>query len=215
MIGVPKIKRKRKGKKRNNWWEIKAWEGKEIIQKHHTIPVHHGGKDSPLVEVTVREHALLHKQIYDETGCKQCYRSYKNLMKMHKAFIRDSKFYSGEYNEVNWLEHYYDNKNEKDILEDYTEFNEDLMGLEDKNIGADVDMESLKTICNLVMGQLKERERDILEKYLGFNDEPAMTLHEIADEYGMGWERTRQIKEKAIRRLRHRSRSRLLRSFLG
>ena len=76
-------------------------------------------------------------------------------------------------------------------------------------------MESLKTICNLVMGQLKDRERDVLEKYLGFNDEPAMTLHEIADEYGMGWERTRQIKEKAIRRLRHRSRSRLLRSFLG
>ena len=67
------------------------------------------------------------------------------------------------------------------------EFNEDLMGLEDKNIGADVDMESLKTICNLVMGQLKDRERDVLEKYLGFNDEPAMTLHEIADDYGMGW----------------------------
>ena len=52
-------------KKTKKLWFLKAcYEGKPIIHKHHTIPKHHGGHDSDTIEVTVWEHAQLHKDIY-------------------------------------------------------------------------------------------------------------------------------------------------------
>lgn len=62
---------------------------------------------------------------------------------------------------------------------------------------------------------LAERERAVLEMYFGINRDSAMTLNEIGEEFDLTRERVRQIKEKAIQRLRHRSRSKSLRRYLG
>ncbi len=79
-----------------------------------------------------------------------------------------------------------------------------------------------KTLLNESLGKeierslstLTERERDIVRYFFGIGVQD-MTLEEIGDRFGLTRERVRQIKEKAIRRLRHASRSSLLKSYLG
>ncbi len=61
---------------------------------------------------------------------------------------------------------------------------------------------------------LGERERDILKMFFGI-DQPEMTLEEIGDKFGLTRERVRQIKEKAIRRLRNNNKNKLLKAYLG
>lgn len=65
------------------------------------------------------------------------------------------------------------------------------------------------------LGSLKEREAKILRLYFGLDGSEAMTLEEIGARLGITRERVRQIKEKALSRLRHVSRARALESFLG
>jgi RNA polymerase primary sigma factor len=65
-----------------------------------------------------------------------------------------------------------------------------------------------------VLGTLKEREAKILRLYFGLDSQEAMTLEEIGGMMGITRERVRQIKEKALARLRHVSRARALESFL-
>ncbi len=74
--------------------------------------------------------------------------------------------------------------------------------------------ESLKREIDRVLSTLTERERDVIKYFFGINC-PEMTLEEIAEHFSLTRERVRQIKEKAIRRLRHTSRSKLLKSYLG
>ncbi|NMB72690.1 MAG: RNA polymerase sigma factor RpoD/SigA [Bacteroidales bacterium] len=74
--------------------------------------------------------------------------------------------------------------------------------------------ESLCTEIERALSTLTERERDIIRYFFGLGC-PEMTLEEIADLFGLTRERVRQIKEKAIRRLRHTSRSKILKSYLG
>ena len=76
-------------------------------------------------------------------------------------------------------------------------------------------LDSLKEEVKSALSSLKERERDVIKMYFGIDYEYALTLNEIGEEFGLTRERVRQIKEKAIRRLRHRSRSRRLRTYLG
>ena len=76
-------------------------------------------------------------------------------------------------------------------------------------------LDSLKEEVSSALSTLKDRERDVIMMYFGINYEYALTLNEIGEEFGLTRERVRQIKEKAIRSLRHRSRSRRLRSYLG
>jgi RNA polymerase primary sigma factor len=66
-----------------------------------------------------------------------------------------------------------------------------------------------------VLGGLKEREARILRLYFGLDSQEPMTLEEIGSMLGITRERVRQIKEKALARLRHVSRARALESFLG
>jgi len=66
-----------------------------------------------------------------------------------------------------------------------------------------------------VLGTLKEREAKILRLYFGLDSQEAMTLEEIGGLLGITRERVRQIKEKALARLRHVSRARSLESFLS
>jgi len=74
--------------------------------------------------------------------------------------------------------------------------------------------ESLCTEIDRALSTLTERERDIIKYFFGIGHQE-MTLEEIGDRFGLTRERVRQIKEKAIRRLRHTSRSKLLKGYLG
>ena len=75
-------------------------------------------------------------------------------------------------------------------------------------------MESLKAEINNALKTLNERERNIIEAFYGINC-PEMTLEEIGSKYGLTRERVRQIKEKAIRRLRVCAKNHILKTFLG
>jgi len=75
--------------------------------------------------------------------------------------------------------------------------------------------ESLKQEIRDALSTLKEREREVIKMYFGIDREYALTLNEIGEEFNLTRERVRQIKEKAIRRLRHKSRSKKLRAYLG
>ena len=74
--------------------------------------------------------------------------------------------------------------------------------------------ESLSTEVERALATLTDRERDIIRYFFGIGC-PEMTLEEIGEKFGLTRERVRQIKEKAIRRLRHSSRNKFLKSYLG
>ena len=75
--------------------------------------------------------------------------------------------------------------------------------------------ESLRVEVQQVLNSLSEREAEVIRLYFGLDDHQALTLEEIGEKFNLTRERVRQIKEKAIRRLRHASRSKALRSYLG
>jgi len=75
--------------------------------------------------------------------------------------------------------------------------------------------ESLKKDIESALTTLSERESEVLKLYFGFTKDHSYTLEEIGDKFNLTRERVRQIKEKAIRRLRHASRSKNLRTYLG
>ena len=75
--------------------------------------------------------------------------------------------------------------------------------------------ESLKIEITAALGLLKDRENEVLKMYYGIDRRYPLDLFEIAEKIGLTRERVRQIKEKAVRRLRHRSISRGLRPYLG
>jgi RNA polymerase primary sigma factor len=75
--------------------------------------------------------------------------------------------------------------------------------------------ESLKEEVKRALATLTERESEVILLYYGLHKEHSLTLEEIGEKYSLTRERVRQIKEKAIRRLRHESRSKNLRTYLG
>ena len=75
--------------------------------------------------------------------------------------------------------------------------------------------DSLRREVQRALSSLTQREADVVTLYFGLNGEHAMTLEEIGEKFNLTRERVRQIKEKAIRRLRHTSRSKALKTYLG
>lgn len=75
--------------------------------------------------------------------------------------------------------------------------------------------QSLKLEIEKALDTLTPREAEVISLYFGLNYEKALTLEEIGARFSLTRERVRQIKEKAIRRLRHASRSRSLRAYLN
>ena len=75
--------------------------------------------------------------------------------------------------------------------------------------------ESLRKEIERSLRTLTTREADVIRLYFGLNGEHPMTLEEIGERFDLTRERVRQIKEKAIRRLKHTSRSKILKSYLG
>lgn len=75
--------------------------------------------------------------------------------------------------------------------------------------------ESLNREIQRSLSTLTEKERDVINLYYGIGMNHGLTLEEIGAKFNLTRERVRQIKEKAIRRLKHTSRSRLLKAYLG
>ena len=75
-------------------------------------------------------------------------------------------------------------------------------------------LESLRAEIASALQMLNDRERKVIEAFYGIN-QPEMTLEEIGTKYGLARERVRQIKEKAIRRLRSNTKNKMLKAYLG
>ncbi len=75
--------------------------------------------------------------------------------------------------------------------------------------------DSLKIEITRALETLTPREADVVQLYFGLGDQHPMTLEEIGETFDLTRERVRQIKEKAIRRLKHTSRSTILKTYLG
>ena len=89
-----------------------------------------------------------------------------------------------------------------------------LVNNDSPNADRSLIMESLAREIERALATLTERESDIIRMFFGIGCQE-MTLEEIGERFGLTRERVRQIKEKAIRRLRHTSRSKLLKTYLG
>jgi len=90
--------------------------------------------------------------------------------------------------------------------------------IEDDHLPApdgDLMSESLKAEVSLVLSMLPEREAEVIKLYFGVDTDHAHTLEEIGEKFNLTRERVRQIKEKAIRRLRHNAKSNKLKTYLG
>ncbi len=75
--------------------------------------------------------------------------------------------------------------------------------------------DSLRLEINRAISTLTMRESDVIRLYFGLDGAHPMTLEEIGEKFDLTRERVRQIKEKAIRRLKHTSRSKILKTYLG
>lgn len=75
--------------------------------------------------------------------------------------------------------------------------------------------ESLRIEIQRALETLSAREAEVVKLYFGLETDHPLTLEEIGERFNLTRERVRQIKEKAIRRLRHASRSNVLRHYLG
>ena len=86
---------------------------------------------------------------------------------------------------------------------------------ESPNADKDLLHESLRTEIERALETLTPREADVIRLYFGLGNQHPMTLEEIGETFDLTRERVRQIKEKAIRRLKHTSRSKILKTYLG
>lgn len=101
------------------------------------------------------------------------------------------------------------NQNEENSLHDVL-INDELPSPDDELM-----TESLKEEIKRALNVLNEREKEVLKLYFGIETDQALTLEEIGEKFNLTRERVRQIKEKAIRKLRHNSRSKNLKLYLG
>jgi RNA polymerase primary sigma factor len=87
---------------------------------------------------------------------------------------------------------------------------------EKDSISPDRDLihESLRREIERSLSTLTVREADVVRLYFGLNGNQPLTLEEIGERFELTRERVRQIKEKAVRRLKHTSRSKLLKAYL-
>jgi RNA polymerase primary sigma factor len=117
----------------------------------------------------------------------------ENLKVAGRHVSMDAPFVTGEENSLN------------DVLFDANESEPDSALMSD----------SLVMEVQRALGTLTQREAEVLGLYFGLNNNHSMSLEEIAERYSLTRESVRQIKEKATRRLRHSSRSRTLKTYLG
>ena len=86
---------------------------------------------------------------------------------------------------------------------------------ESPNPDDDLMQDSLSIEINRALDTLSTREADVIRLNYGIGNQPAMTLQEIGDTFDLSRERVRQIREKGIRRLKHQSKNKILKKYLG
>ena len=91
----------------------------------------------------------------------------------------------------------------------------DFLSGDSSNTDRELAIESLKAEVSRILKQLTDKEQKVLRAFFGIDGSPEMTLDEIGEKYNLTRERVRQIKEKALRRLRHNTKNKLLKSYLG
>ncbi len=99
--------------------------------------------------------------------------------------------------------------------EDDTKFLDVFVTDDNPTTDNDLIHESLGKEIQRSLSTLSEKERDVINMYYGIGENHEYTLEEIGAKFDLTRERVRQIKEKAIRRLKHNSRSKLLKAYLG
>jgi len=99
--------------------------------------------------------------------------------------------------------------------EDDTKFLDMFISDEIPRADGDLMRESLNKEIQRSLSTLSDKERDVINLYYGIGIPHGLTLEEIGAKFNLTRERVRQIKEKAIRRLKHTARSRLLKAYLG
>ena len=205
----------RERKINKNWVRDAAFRDEPAMMRHHTIPKHHGGHNSPIVTVDAWEHAQLHKDIflngyndgitYIPSGCKECWKAYKVCMGIHETWkIERDNYHDYEFDIIG----YYENDvNSEDILRNIDEdvIIHDFNNVKDTdfNIDRELDVESLRLELNDLFKRLKDRERNVLTEHFGLDGKKPRQLWEIGENYGITIPAVRQIKERAIRRLRN------------
>lgn len=91
----------------------------------------------------------------------------------------------------------------------------DFLAGDSSNTDKELAIESLKAEVSRILKVLTDKEQKVLRAFFGIDGSPEMTLDEIGEKYNLTRERVRQIKEKALRRLRHNTKNKLLKSYLG
>lgn len=91
----------------------------------------------------------------------------------------------------------------------------DFLSGDSSNTDRELAIESLKAEVSRILKLLTDKEQNVLRAFFGIDGSPEMTLDEIGEKYNLTRERVRQIKEKALRRLRHNTKNKLLKSYLG
>ena len=128
-----------------------------------------------------------------------------NLLGFDKDKVRDTISSSGKYISIDMPL----NPDGEDTMLDII-INEESPSPEKETL-----QESLKKEIHRSLSSISEKEREVVEFYFGLSGETPKTLEEIGEEFDLTRERVRQIKEKAIRRLKHQTRSKNLRAYLG
>ena len=91
----------------------------------------------------------------------------------------------------------------------------DFLAGDSSNTDRELAIESLKAEVSRILKLLTDKEQKVLRAFFGIDGSPEMPLDEIGEKYNLTRERVRQIKEKALRRLRHNTKNKLLKSYLG
>lgn len=91
----------------------------------------------------------------------------------------------------------------------------DFLSGDSSNTDRELAIESLKAEVSRILKLLTDKEQKVLRAFFGIDGSPEMTLDEIGEKYNLTRERVRQIKEKALDRLRHNTKNKLLKSYLG
>lgn len=112
-----------------------------------------------------------------------------------------------------YIEYLYPLYSVEEICENVNEESFCDNGLKEYEMVETVDFEMCKITTNKILNELRPREKEILDLRFGFSDNVPKTLEVIGNFKGVTRERIRQIESKAIRKLKHSSRSRVLRNF--
>ena len=144
------------------------------------------------------------------TGCTEC----DDVLKCNKVIeMICQKIQCNQEQAADVLTASLPNLSLEDITENETDYSE--LSSFDQDVGEESEAQSLSDVLHETLNKLTERERIILIDRFGLDDDEQKTLEQIGLKFGITRERVRQIEQKALRKLRHPSRSKKLKVFLS